>query len=172
MASQDFDDETLMAYADGELDAEDAAEVEALLSVDADAREAVERTIADALANDPEMAGASAEIEWRGFQAEGAEMDPGHPMMDLLSRLHHEVTGDRIEPLASTATTDARFFQLYGDTPATCYGPEADAIHGIDESVSLDSMMQVATVLALFMAEWCGLEANPGDARNDQENVP
>ena len=59
---------------------------------------------------------------------------------------------------ATTATTDARFFNLYGDTPATCYGPEASTIHGIDESVSLDSIKQVTRVLAVFLAEWCGTE--------------
>lgn len=123
-----------------------------------DVRRAIEQAVDEALASDPALAGARAEVEWRGFQAEGAEMDPAHPMMSLLSEIHQQVAGSPIEHLASTATTDARFFQLYGDTPATCYGPEADAIHGIDESVSLASMMQVATVLALFMAEWCGLE--------------
>jgi len=122
----------------------------------------IERTVRETLSGDEAVAGITAEVEWRGFQAEGAEMDPAHPMMTLLSNLHRQVTGSDIEHLASTATTDARFFQLYGDTPATCYGPEADAIHGIDESVSLDSMMEVATVLALFMAEWCGLEEGTG----------
>lgn len=121
-----------------------------------DIRGAIERSVDDALRTDPALAGAGVDIAWRGFQAEGAEMDPGHPMMALLSELHREVTGAPIGHLASTATTDARFFQLYGDTPATCYGPEAEAIHGIDESVSLASMMQVAAVLALFMAAWCG----------------
>lgn len=119
-------------------------------------RAAITGTVERALGDDPDLAGISAEVRWRGFQAEGAEMDPQHPMMVLLSDIHRRVTDQPITHLASTATTDARFFQLYGDTPATCYGPEADAIHGIDESVSLDSMMQVATVLALFIVEWCG----------------
>lgn len=131
-----------------------------------DIRAAIEQTVERALQDDPLLAGITASIEWRGFQAEGAEMDARHPMMELLCDLHERVTGVPIEHLASTATTDARFFQLYGDTPATCYGPEADAIHGIDESVSLDSMMQVATVLALFMAEWCGLEEVTDSADN------
>ncbi|MFW5969712.1 MAG: M20/M25/M40 family metallo-hydrolase, partial [Halofilum sp. (in: g-proteobacteria)] len=106
--------------------------------------------------SDPALAGASARVEWRGFQAEGCEMEADAPMMRLLADSHREVTGQPIEHLATTATTDARFFQLYGDTPATCYGPAADAIHGIDESVDLDSMMEVATVLAVFIARWCG----------------
>ena len=53
----------------------------------------------------------------------------------------------------------ARFFALYGNTPATCYGPEATSIHTVDESVSLRSLRDVTCVLALFIAGWCGLEA-------------
>ena len=122
----------------------------------AEVRAQIERTVRAALATDPALSGVEARIEWQGFQAEGCDMDPAHPMMALLSDLHREVTGNPIAHLASTATSDARFFQLYGDTPATCYGPSADAIHGIDESVDLASMMQVATVLALFIDRWCG----------------
>lgn len=125
-------------------------------------RAAIERTVDEALRDDPSLAGTEARIEWGGFQAEGCEMDPSHPMMTLLADIHHEVTGDPIESLASTATSDARFFQLYGDTPATCYGPAADAIHGIDESVDLASMMEVATVLALFIERWCGSHPTGG----------
>jgi acetylornithine deacetylase len=62
------------------------------------------------------------------------------------------------EWFASSATTDARAFNLYGSIPATCYGPEAQNIHGIDESVSIESTLRVAQVLALFIAHWCGVE--------------
>jgi acetylornithine deacetylase len=30
--------------------------------------------------------------------------------------------------------------------------------HGIDEWVSIDSILSVAEVLALFTSEWCGLQ--------------
>lgn len=122
----------------------------------AEVRAEIEETVQTALQSDPALSGVEARIEWQGFQAEGCDMDRAHPMMTLLSDIHREVTGAEIAHLASTATSDARFFQLYGDTPATCYGPVAEAIHGIDESVDLASMMQVATVLALFMDRWCG----------------
>lgn len=62
------------------------------------------------------------------------------------------------EWFASFATTDARAFNLYGSIPATCYGPEAQNIHGINESVSIESTLRVAQVLALFMVRWCGVE--------------
>ena len=59
---------------------------------------------------------------------------------------------------AAAGLTDARFYALYQDSQATCYGPDADNIHGIDESVSLDSLHDVTRVLALTIATWCGVE--------------
>ncbi len=59
---------------------------------------------------------------------------------------------------ASAGLTDARHYVLYQDTPATCYGPDSDSIHGIDESVGLQSLHDVTTVLALTIAGWCGVE--------------
>ena len=121
----------------------------------AEVREAILETVDEARR---ELGGLRVEVEWRGFQAEGCVIDRGHPMMRLLADSHQTVRGGEPADLAATCTTDARFFNLYGDTPATCYGPEAAGIHGIDESVSLDSLRDVTRVLALFMAGWCGLE--------------
>lgn len=121
-------------------------------------RQTIEAQIHKAVAQAPELKGAEVEIEYRGFQAEGCVMDPEDPMMLLLGDSHRAVTGKRVETMASTATTDARFFQLYGKTPATCYGPISENIHGIDEWVSIESMMEVSQVLALFLMRWCGLE--------------
>lgn len=47
---------------------------------------------------------------------------------------------------------------MYHNIPATCFGPEAQRIHGVDESVSIQSMREVARVYAVFIAEFCGLE--------------
>jgi acetylornithine deacetylase len=85
-------------------------------------------------------------------------VDTGHPLIGVLGAAHERVFGSAPRLLASSAATDARFFNLYGSTPATCYGPEATDIHGIDESVSLASTLEVGKVLALFIARWCGLE--------------
>ena len=121
-------------------------------------RETIEAVKQTALANHPACKGATFDITYRGFQAEGCEMDVNHPMMSMIGDIHQEVTGNAIENYASTATTDARFFQIYGNIPATCYGPKAERIHGIDERVSIASMMEVTEVLALFIADWCGVQ--------------
>lgn len=125
-------------------------------------RRQVEETIRAACRSRPALKGADVSIAYRGFQAEGCVMDREGPSMRLLADIHRRVTGSPVEFLASTATTDARFFQIYGDIPATCYGPVGGNYHGIDEWVSIDSMMQVCEVLAVFMAQWCGLERRRG----------
>ena len=121
-------------------------------------RKKIEETIAHAAQANPGMKESPPRVVFVGFQAEGCTIDPNEEMMLALADAHERVMGEAPALRATTATTDARFFNLYGNTPATCYGPEASAIHGIDESVSLESVKQVTRVLALFLAEWCGTE--------------
>jgi len=97
-------------------------------------------------------------IVYSGFQAEGCEMDEKSDFIHQLKRVHEAVLGTPVLCQSITCTTDARFWQLYQNTPATCFGPEARNIHGIDESVSLESIRDVSRVLAVFISEWCGLE--------------
>ncbi len=68
-----------------------------------------------------------------------------------------EVMGGEMEYLTFTATTDARFFNLYYDVPATCYGPEGGNLHAPDEWVDLESVRQVTKVLATTAMDWCGV---------------
>jgi acetylornithine deacetylase len=56
-----------------------------------------------------------------------------------------------------TALTDTRFYGLYYDIPAFCFGPRAESIHGFDERVNLASVRELTEVLAVFIARWCGL---------------
>lgn len=121
-------------------------------------RAKLEATIDAAKQSDPRLRSADIRVEYRGFQAEGCVIDEEGDLMTSLADAHRRITNAPIEMMASTATTDCRFFELYGDTPATCYGPESAEYHGIDEWVSIDSMMEVVQVLAVFMAAWCGVE--------------
>jgi len=120
-------------------------------------RALVEAALKAAYEAHPKKASVRYEVLYQGFQAEGMLVDMNQPMIDTLKACHHAVAGGQMPLIASTATTDARFFQLYGGIPATCYGPASGNTHGIDEWVSIDSMMEVTQVLALFMARWCGL---------------
>lgn len=56
------------------------------------------------------------------------------------------------------AYLDTRIFALEQKIPALCYGPIGESLHGFDERVSISSIQRVTATIALFIAEWCGLE--------------
>ncbi|MFO1319565.1 MAG: ArgE/DapE family deacylase [Burkholderiales bacterium] len=124
----------------------------------AEARAAIEARLQRTAESDPKLRGVQYRIRYAGLQSEGCVIERAQPLMEVLAQSHEHVMAAEPRYLASTATTDVRVFHVYGGIPATCYGPESSHIHGIDESVSLESVRQVTRVLAVFMARWCGLE--------------
>jgi acetylornithine deacetylase len=108
---------------------------------------------------EPELRGARTKVEFRGFMADGCTFPADQPISRAVAACHASVTGEELRHYAATGLTDARFYALYQNTQATCYGPDSDNIHGIDESVGLDSLHQVTKSLALLIAGWCGVEA-------------
>jgi acetylornithine deacetylase len=89
-----------------------------------------------------------------GFKAKGYALPIDHPLVDRVARAHQAAHGARplAQPMAST--TDARLYLNDFDVPALCYGPTAHDIHGIDESVELDSIVDGAKTLARFINDW------------------
>jgi acetylornithine deacetylase len=126
----------------------------------AQAKAEVERVLATAYAAHPLRDSLSYRLIYEGFQAEGCIVDENEPVLAALSGSYRDVVGKELEAEAFTGTTDIKFFNVYGSIPATCHGPTGSSIHGIDEWVSIESMMQTTAVLAVFMARWCGLNRN------------
>lgn len=123
----------------------------------AEVRQQVEALLEAAHRAHPHNRSVSYELKYQGFQAEGLIVDMQQPVIQQLLQCHQDIVGQAAALRALTATTDVRFFHLYGNIPSTCYGPLGSDIHGIDEWVSIASMQQVTAVLALFIARWCGL---------------
>jgi acetylornithine deacetylase len=94
----------------------------------------------------------NAAVEFRGFRAEGYSFDRGSDLVRLLGECHTEVRGGELEAEPARATTDLRFFE----GQAVCYGPTGAGLHGVDEWVDLESIAEVATVLALLIRRWGG----------------
>lgn len=46
----------------------------------------------------------------------------------------------------------------YAQTPALVYGPISESIHAFDERVDLASVRRITKSIALFIADWCGVE--------------
>lgn len=117
----------------------------------------IEERVAAAAAADPWLRENPPQVEYVGFQAEGASFDLNSAFGRSLQGAHAHWRGRPAAAYQATCTTDARFYALYYDTPATCYGPLAEDIHGADERVSLGSMQRVAEVFTSLIANWCGV---------------
>jgi acetylornithine deacetylase len=105
------------------------------------------------LANNPPV------VTWNGFFVEGYELEPGSDAEAALRRAHHAAVGMPLESFMTPAYLDARVHALYDKIPTLCYGPKSENIHGFDERVSLASVKRITGAMALFVAEWCGVEA-------------
>ncbi|KGF68483.1 acetylornithine deacetylase [Hoeflea sp. BAL378] len=128
-----------------------------------EARREIEAVLHDAAQAHPFLKKHAPEIVYHGFHAEGYALSQDSSAgaaqaIAVLENAHHTVNGSALDRIAITATTDARFFGLYADTPALVYGPRAEAIHGFNEQVELESVRRVTQATAVFIANWCGLE--------------
>ena len=118
---------------------------------------AMRASLEEAVAAHARELAVAARVSWVGFQAEGFVADSQHPLFAHLTAAFAAATGRPPVLAPLTCTTDARAFHLYYGIPATCMGPLAQRIHGIDECVSLASVEEVAVTYALFIAQWSGL---------------
>ena len=104
------------------------------------------------LANNPP------ELEWSGFLSEGYELKDSADAEEAFARAYGPVYGGAVEDLVFTALTDTRFYGLNYGIPSLCFGASGAAMHGFNEYVDLASLRKSTKTMALFIAEWCGVE--------------
>jgi acetylornithine deacetylase len=113
--------------------------------------------VMEASAQDPFLAENAPEVVWSGYLSHGYALEDGAGALEVLADAHRATTGKALEERVGTGLNDARFYSLYYDIPAFCYGPKAEKIHGFNERVSLESIRETTKAIALFVAEWCGI---------------
>ena len=123
-----------------------------------DAANEIEACINEAVHNDPFLSNMPPRIEYNGFFAEGYVLSEGTEAERVLSGAHVRSFGNKLEARVAQAYVDGRVFMLYDNCPALVYGPKAENYHGFDERVYLPSVQRVTSTIALFIAQWCGLE--------------
>lgn len=123
-----------------------------------DAKREIEETIRAAARATPFLSNHPPEIIYNGFEAEGYVVRNAEAPVRVLGDAHRRAFGKDLVEIATTGTTDGRFFGLYAGFPALVYGPNSDAIHGFDERLDLESMRRVTQAMTLFIADWCGLQ--------------
>jgi len=117
----------------------------------------IEATVAEAAAGDDWLREYPPEVSFYGFRSDGHTVSAEQPVLQTLADCHQRLTGEPPAEYISTCTTDLRAFHHFGRARGTCYGPVSESIHGVDERVRIDSVMQTAKAYALFLSEWCGL---------------
>lgn len=123
----------------------------------AETRRDIERLVAEA-ATDERLRGAKVALEFKGFMADPCLFDMESEIARLSRRCFAEATGRTLREFPATGLTDGRHYALHQGTPCAVFGPDAQEIHGIDESVGVESVHGVTRCLALAIAEWCGTE--------------
>ena len=123
------------------------------------AQREIEDCIRNASRGNSFLANSPPEVVFNGFLAEGYVLTNADAAESTLREAHKTVYGSELQEVSSTATTDARFFGLYADTPGLVYGPKSESVHGFDERVNLESVRRNTQAMALFIADWCGLQA-------------
>ena len=104
------------------------------------------------LANNPP------EVVWSGFLSEGYELTNSAEPEAAFAKAFGAVYGGTVEDRAFTALTDTRFYGLNHGIPSLCFGASGAAMHGFNEYVDLASLRKSTKTMALFIAEWCGVE--------------
>jgi acetylornithine deacetylase len=119
----------------------------------ADLQARIEQVVADATIDQPGLA----EVLYAGFACQGYDIPDDHPLVAALAQSFTEQAGSPPALVSTTGTTDAGIFGNVGGIPAVCFGPYAEAAHGVGERVYLPSVVQTAQVMGLFIRDWCGL---------------
>jgi acetylornithine deacetylase len=118
----------------------------------------IEDRVAAAARDDRFLANNPPRVTFNGFTVEGYVLAEGSAAEAALAAVHETATGRQLESFMTPAYLDTRVHALYDRIPALCYGPIGRNIHGYDEAVDLASVKRITGTMALFVAQWCGLE--------------
>lgn len=121
-------------------------------------RNQVEQVVNDIAHRDEWLNKHPPEIVWFGWNADPWEQNSDDPFVVAFNSCAEKVLGSRIDIVGEPVALDARFAQ-YFNIPALAFGPNGASVHGVNEYVDLDSVIDCAKVLASFIIEWCGVKA-------------
>ncbi|HZZ02330.1 peptidase dimerization domain-containing protein, partial [Paraburkholderia sp.] len=119
---------------------------------------AVEQCITERAAADARFGDSRPSVSKTGFYAEGYVLEEGTDAENVLKACHRLAFDTELKSFTTPGYLDARVFVIYGDMPTLVYGPRSLDIHGFDERVHVESLRLITKSIALFIADWCGVE--------------
>jgi acetylornithine deacetylase len=73
-----------------------------------------------------------------------------------LTAAHLDAHGGTPATTTIASTTDARYYVNHFGMPAAAYGPRTRHMHGVDEAVDLESVLECASTIARLLLAWFG----------------
>lgn len=99
--------------------------------------------------------------EWFGARWLPGDIDPDSEIVRLLAARYRDIVGAAPVIAASPWGTDAGLLGAAAQTPSVVFGPGTTAVaHYADEYVEIDRVLQVAAIVALTLADWCGIRGS------------
>ena len=92
-------------------------------------------------------------LEWFGWSTDPWYQNPEDPFVKLFLENAETVMDRKVNTIGRASGNDARFTKYY-DKKGLCFGPVGENMHGPDECVHLDSVVEVTNVLANFIIKW------------------
>lgn len=124
----------------------------------AEARTALERTIAETAGRDPWLAAHPPRVIWTGGQFAPGEIPSDHPLVQLLSACVADVVGAPPVLQGATYGSDLRLLVNDAGIPSVLFGPGGGfTAHMPDEYVSVDQLVAATRSLALLIVRYCGV---------------
>lgn len=115
-----------------------------------EAEENVRAAIAELAEGDADFL-ARPTVALSGFRAKGHLIDASVPLVRDLAAAHASAHGTLPTAFMLGSTSDARIYLEDFGTPAVCYGAVGHNLHGVDENVELQSIVDAARTLAFFL---------------------
>ncbi|WP_254533643.1 ArgE/DapE family deacylase [Natrinema gelatinilyticum] len=119
-------------------------------------RAEVEATVREASENDEWLSENPPAFDWFGWNAAPHELDTDEEIVQLARENAELITGRKTTFGGGSGGNDERFYNRYYDIPCPSVGPRGENIHGADEYVDIDSLVETAQTLALTAIDWCG----------------
>lgn len=104
--------------------------------------------------DDPWLQAHPPKIEWVGWQSEPWYQNENHPYVKMVKENADRVFKTDVQIAGKACGLDARFCEQFG-IPAVSIGADGGNMHGIDEFVSISSMLDCAKLYAGIILDWC-----------------
>lgn len=119
-------------------------------------KEQVRQAVNDAAQRDEWLSKHPPEIILFGLRMEAWEQDPNAPFVLAFKSCADKVLESNTDIAGVTWGMDTGLAQ-YFNMPVLSFGPNGENLHGVNEYVDLDSVIDCTKVLASFIIEWCGV---------------